>query len=159
MAMTYREWLKEHPNGKGMQYQEYLTGLANAVREANEEPTEQVYNVRVTVVEEIRGKDAEQAIARLARQLTQAGFNVISGGPGLELSVHWHLIEIDAADLAEALGPLPPVRDLLGELDDGDPVAEYLTELEESDQVVHAFSDKVDVGAVYPASRDHPERK
>lgn len=76
-------------------------------------------------------------------------------------SVHWYLAEIDVTELAEAHGlPLPPVAKLLGELDDGDPVAEYLTELEEeSDQAVFAFSDKVDISAIYPASRDHPERR
>lgn len=35
MAMTYREWLKVNPEGSGFRYQEYLTGVSEAARQAN----------------------------------------------------------------------------------------------------------------------------
>ena len=38
-----------------------------------------IYNTRVSIVEEIDGPDPEGAITRLAGQLREAGFNVMSG--------------------------------------------------------------------------------
>jgi hypothetical protein len=40
-----------------------------------------IYNTRVSVVEEMDGPTPDDAIAKLARQLSAAGFNVLSGDP------------------------------------------------------------------------------
>jgi len=45
MALTYREWLKVNPDGNGMQYQAYLTGLAQAARQENESSVERLDTV------------------------------------------------------------------------------------------------------------------